>query len=212
MIKKIKIIKILLLLFLIIGMFFVFNFLSYKMPAPVLDSVPWFVSRSAGITAYLLMFFIIILGTGMTTGIIYELISPPLSWSIHKYLSISLGLTLLLHISSLLFDKFINFSLLDLLIPFHASFRPLYVGFGVFGFYLLLIIILSSLLVRSKFSFFWRSAHYLTYSLFIFSFFHGILTGTDTKFLPMQIMYWSTGIIFFALLVLRFIFYQRDKS
>jgi len=187
------------------------DFLSAKVSAPALSSVPWYIVRSAAITAYLLMFFIIVLGTGMTTGIVYEKISPPTAWSIHKYLSISLGLTLLVHITSLLFDKFINFNISDILIPFLSSYRPLFVALGIIGFYTMLIIVISSLLMRLKFSFFWRVTHYATYPLFIFSFTHGVLTGTDTKTLPMQIIYWSTGFIFAILVIYRFIFYRRDR-
>ena len=174
-------------------------------------SLPWYVARSAGITAYLLMFLIIVLGEGMTTGFAYALMTPVKAWVIHKYLGIAFGVTLLVHILSLLFDKFISFNLSDVLVPYSSSYQTNYVGLGIFGFYLVLAIILSSLLVRLRFPFFWRYVHFLVYPLFVLSFIHGVSIGTDTGTSIMQIMYSMTGTIFILLLLYRWRFHLSRK-
>lgn len=175
------------------------------------SKLPWYLARSAGNTSFGLMFLIILLGTGMTTGLVYELITPMKAWNIHKYLSISLGLTLLVHVVSLLFDRYMNFQVVEILVPFVSRFKPLSVGLGITGFYLMLIMVLSSLLIRLKYPFFWRYFHYAVYPMFIFSFLHGVLTGTDSSSWGMQIVYWVTGLIYVSLLVYRFIFYKLNK-
>jgi hypothetical protein len=167
-------------------------------------SVPWYVARAAGIVAYILIFLIVVLGTGMTTGYIYNYINPVKSWLIHKYLSLALGLTLLTHIVSLLFDKFINFNLLDVLIPFASSYKPIFLSLGILGFYLLLVIIFTSVWFRLKYKRAWRFVHYFTYALFIASLIHGLLIGTDSTAIWMQIIYVSTGLIFLGLVIYRF--------
>jgi predicted ferric reductase len=169
--------------------------------------LPWQISRAAGITSYLLMFLIVILGTGMTTAFIYKYLSPVKAWLVHKYLSLALGLALIFHIFSLLFDKFINFTLLDLLLPFFSDFKPWFLSLGIFAFYVLLLIIFTSLWSRIKYQRIWRGIHYLTYLFFLFSFIHGLFIGTDSSTLAMQIIYGVSGLIFLSLLLYRFVIY-----
>lgn len=181
--------------------------------AKQLSQLPWYITRASAITAYLLMFVIIVIGTGMTTGFIYNLINPVEAWSIHKSLSLSLGVTVLLHISSLLFDKYINFRLIDILVPFASKVMPLYVALGVFAFYLLLIIIFTSLLIRLRVPYLWRKLHYLVYLLFALSTLHGLLTGSDSKTLTMKIIYLTAGAIFVLIIGYRSVFhYVRVKT
>jgi methionine sulfoxide reductase heme-binding subunit len=174
--------------------------------------LPWYISRSAAISSFVLMFLIIMLGTFMVTGFIYELISPARAWIIHKFLSISLGLTLLVHIMALLFDQYMAFKVPDILIPFFSGYKPLFLSLGITGFYILLVVVLGSLLIRLKFSYFWRATHYLVYPLFIFSLVHGIFMGPDNKFLATQLLYGITGTIFLIAVAYRFIFFRRSKS
>ncbi len=171
----------------------------------MISSIPWFITRSAGITSYLLMFLIVFLGTGMTTGYIYKYINPVKAWMIHKYLSLALGVTLLTHMSSLLFDKFINFGFKDILIPFAANYNSLFLSLGIFGFYILLVIIFTSLWFILKYKRTWRSIHYFVYALFIFSLIHGFFMGSDSSTLSMRIIYTVTGAIFLILLIYRFV-------
>jgi predicted ferric reductase len=190
--------------------YFVFN-ISIILSISQGISTPWYIARAAGIASYILMFLVIILGTGMTTGYIYKYINPVKAWVIHKYLSISLSFTLLAHIISLTFDRFINFSWLDVLIPFSSTFKPLFLSFGIFGFYTLIVIIVSSLLFRIKYKKTWRGIHYAVYPLFIFSFIHGTFIGTDSKTIGMQIIYWGTGLVFLGLILYRFLFKKIIK-
>lgn len=169
-------------------------------------SLPWYVTRASAITAYLLMFMAIIWGAGMTTGLIYRLANPVKAWLIHKYISVGLGAMVLVHMISLLFDEYLEFSVRHLLIPFASGFKPLYLTLGIASFYVLLIIVLSSLLFRLRWPRLWRAIHYLTYPLFVATLFHGLYIGTDSQSQAMQSVYWSTGIIFTGLLAVRFIY------
>lgn len=169
------------------------------------SSQPWYVARAAGLVAYFLMFLVIMLGTGMTTSYIYRYINPVKAWLIHKYLSLALGVTLLTHIIALSLDKFINFSWLDILVPFVSRYKTLFLSAGILGFYVLIIVIFTSLFFRLKYKKTWRGIHYAVYPLFIFSLFHGVFIGTDTLAVGAQILYYITGLIFFSLVFYRFI-------
>ncbi len=175
-----------------------------------MNTTPWFISRAAAIISFVLMFLVVLIGTGMTTSYSYRIFNPVMSWLTHKYLSIALGVTLLVHIFSLIFDKFINFGLLDVLVPFHSNFQPVYLSLGMAGFYILLIIMATSIFLRIKTPKFWRATHYLVYPMFTFSLLHGLFIGTDSKLLFMKLLYGSTGLIFVMLVVYRFVLYRRN--
>lgn len=175
-------------------------------------SFPWYIARASGITAYILMFLVVIIGTGLTSRYTYKIFNPVKAWVIHKYLSLALGVAVITHIVSLLFDKFISLGFLEVLIPFYASYRPVLLSLGIFAFYLLILIVVSSLLFRIRYARSWRFIHYFTYTLFILSFVHGVLIGTDSRNPVMQGVYWFTGILFFISAVYRFLLSRRKNN
>lgn len=169
-------------------------------------NLPWYITRAAAITAFVLMFFVIFWGTGMTTGYIYRFSNPVEAWVVHKYISIGMGVMVLVHMVSLLFDKYMNFSLWQLFVPYASAFKPIYLSLGIIGFYLLVLIIFSSLLARLSWPKFWRGMHYLVYPLFIISLVHGLYTGSDSGSVALQSVYWVTGSSFLLLVAYRFIY------
>lgn len=163
------------------------------------SKIPWYLVRTAGIASYVLMFLVVALGIGMSSGLAYDLAPPVKAWNIHRYLSISLGFTLLVHVISLLFDHFVSFNLIGILIPFMSGYKPAFVGLGIISLYLLLLIMLSSLFFRLRYSFIWRFLHWAVYPMFVFSLIHGIYTGTDSRSLGMLVLYYASGLIFCVL-------------
>jgi predicted ferric reductase len=176
-----------------------------------ISSLPWYITRAAGLSAYVLMFLIVVLGVGMTTGYIYKFINPVKAWLTHKYLSLALGLLILTHMTALLFDNFVNLGLKDILIPFYSSFSPLFLSLGILGFYILLVVIFTSIWFRLKYKRTWRNVHYFVYGLFAFSLVHGFFMGTDSRALIMQAVYISTSLIFLLILIYRFIIRPLKK-
>jgi len=174
---------------------------------------PWYFSRSSGIVSYLLLFLLIVSGIGIKTSLSFRLMDPTTAWVSHRLIAITLTFAITIHLISLLFDEFLKFTIIDLLVPFASSHEPLYVGLGVIGFYAFLAIIISSFFFIHKTPKIWRILHYLTYPVFILIFLHGILAGTDTSTNIMQNIYWSTGIIVGILVMYRlFISYKLTKK
>ncbi len=170
-----------------------------------LASTPWFVTRSAAIASFSLLFLMIVMGETMASGKLYDFIAPPRAWLMHKYLGVSFGLAVLTHLVSLLFDNFLPMNIWNVLVPFHESvYRPFPVALGIIGFYLIAIILISSLISRFQHSVWWKKLHFLTYLLFVMGLFHGFLAGTDSLNWFMLFFYGVTGMIFCWLLVQRF--------
>lgn len=170
-------------------------------------SIPWYLSRSSAIAAYLLLFCIVVWGMGMAVGLTYKFVDPARAWQIHQDMSISFGVLVIIHAFSLLFDSFIGFKILDILLPFYSGFKPVFLSLGIVGFYLLLIIIFTSIFVRLKSPRLWRYSHFLVYPLFIFATMHGLSIGTDSKTMLMQGVYGFASVVFVALLIYRFLIY-----
>ncbi|MFA5886916.1 MAG: ferric reductase-like transmembrane domain-containing protein [Patescibacteria group bacterium] len=166
-----------------------------KTSVPATSLWPWFVARASGIVSYLLLFLLIVSGSGIKTSSLFRLVSPTTAWLNHRYLGIALTFSTLIHLGSLLTDNFLKFTVIDILVPFISSFKPLYLSLGIIGFYLFLAIIIFSIFYMNKLPKIWRVLHYLTYPAFIILFIHGYFIGTDTTTNLMQLIYLTTGII-----------------
>lgn len=108
-----------------------------------------------------------------------------------------------------MFDKFMNLYIFDILVPFRSPHRPLFVALGIFGFYILLLQLATSLYTITKYPRFWRTVHALSFVMFALMFFHGVLIGTDSKQWWALAMYWSSGIAVGAAVVYRLIWKYR---
>lgn len=173
---------------------------------------PWYVTRASGLTAYFLAFLIMVFGIGIQTRLIYKVINPLTALAAHRFVGIALSVTILTHVVSLLFDKFLKFTILDLLVPFASPYKPLLVSLGIIAFYLFSAVIITSLFLRLKWPRFWRLLHYLTYLAFILFFLHGVLIGTDKGVAFMIYSYWITGAIVSVLFVYRLARFFKIKK
>ncbi len=152
-------------------------------------SWPWYITRGAGIVAVILLALLILSGIGLVTGYTFRFFEPLTAWATHKALGLAFGIAVLIHVGALLFDKFVPFSIAAVLFPFISNYRPvtlyghhlgsLYVALGVFAFYGVAIIIISSLLWIDKKPRRWKLLHLLSYLTAICVFFHGLYLGTD---------------------------------
>jgi hypothetical protein len=140
----------------------------------------WYVARSAGIVAYLLLSTSVVLGVLMSAR-------AKFTWprfaveEVHRFLAILTGVFLALHGFALLADRVVPISIRQLVIPFQTSYRPFGVGLGVTSALLLLAVSLSNL-VRKRLPFrVWRRIHYVTLAVWLTATAHGLLSGTDRQ-------------------------------
>jgi sulfoxide reductase heme-binding subunit YedZ len=141
----------------------------------------WYISRSAGIVAYLLLSGSVAWGLILTTKIIKDLAPPPAVLAVHNAVSwVAIGLGIL-HAASLMFDTYYSYRIWDLLIPFTGPYRPGWVGLGTLSFY---VMVLASVTFtwRNKIGMrIFRLIHYLTFPLYGIVTVHGLMAGTDSS-------------------------------
>jgi methionine sulfoxide reductase heme-binding subunit len=144
-------------------------------------SIYWYLTRSTGAVALLLLSFAIVLGV-----LDVQRWSTP-RWprfvldSLHRNVSLLAMVFLCLHILTSVLDSFAPISLIDAFVPFVGSYRPFWLGLGAIAFDLLLAVTITSLL-RQRMGFaVWRAIHWLTYASWPIALLHGFGTGSDVK-------------------------------
>ncbi|HEY3310526.1 MAG TPA: hypothetical protein VGK00_02695 [Anaerolineales bacterium] len=172
----------------------------------------WYLSRGSAFAAMTLLWLSMALGIAITNKMARIWPGAPAAFAIHEYVSL-LGLAFaIFHALVLLGDRYIKFSLFQVLVPFTATpYRPVLVGLGQLGFYVWLLVSIS-FYVRSKIGpKTWRAIHYISFLSYAVALYHGITSGTDTKVLWAQLYYWISGGSLLFLLVYRIIMTVANK-
>lgn len=166
----------------------------------------WYLSRATAFVSLSLLWLSMALGLGITNRMARLWPGPPAAFAIHEYVSL-LGLAFAaVHGLVLLGDRYINFKLSQVLIPFAAvNYRPFWVGVGQLGFYLWVIVALSFYIRELIGQKAWRLIHYLSFAMYIMGIFHGLFSGTDGTSGWAHIYYWTSFgsllFLFFARIV-----------
>ncbi len=152
-----------------------------------IDSL-WYLARGTGVVCLVMMTVSMVLGIGSRSGRPAFGLPRFAVALVHRNASlIALGLVLL-HMTSLFFDPYAQLKLLDLVIPFKAVYRPLWLGLGTLAADILLVVVLTSLWrarigVRT-----WRTIHWVSYGLWPAAWLHGLNTGSDSESLWMRLV------------------------
>ena len=89
---------------------------------------------------------------------------------------------------SLFFDPYAQLRLADLVLPFGAAYRPLWLGLGTLAADVMFLIVATSLL-RSRIGVrVWRTVHWLSYGLWPAAWLHGFFTGSDSDELWLRLV------------------------
>jgi sulfoxide reductase heme-binding subunit YedZ len=157
-------------------------------PAAVGPSTYWYLTRSTGAVAMLL------LSIAMALGVLdVQRWSTP-RWprfvvdSIHRNAALLALVFLVLHILTSVLDGFAPIGLLDAVVPFVGTYRPFWLGLGAVAFDLIVAVILTSLL-RARMGYAsWRAIHWLTYASWPIALLHGFGAGSDANNAWLQIL------------------------
>jgi predicted ferric reductase len=162
----------------------------------------WYLSRATAFVSLSLLWLSMALGLTITNKMARLWPGAPAAFAIHEYVSL-LGLAFaVFHAIVILGDHYINFTLLQLFVPFSTKdYRPFWVGMGQIAFYTWAIIAATFYirpLIGQKS---WRFLHYGSFGMYLLGIFHGIFSGTDTSTGWAQNYYWySAGILVFLLM------------
>lgn len=163
------------------------------LPLTAHTSAYWYMARSGGIIAYLLLWLSVVWGLALSTKITNRLMLGPFAYGLHEFISILTIVFAMVHSLVLLGDSYVHFSLFNLVIPFTASYQPLWTGLGTIGFYLIAALTASFYLRQHLGQKTWRALHYLTFLGYGLVLVHGLMSGSDSSLTPVKLMYLGTG-------------------
>jgi predicted ferric reductase len=152
----------------------------------------WYLARGGGLVAYALLGASTVWGLAASTRLLGRWPAPGWTLDLHRFIG---GLAVAftgIHLAGLMADSYVQFRMLDLLIPFVTRWRPAAVAWGVIGLYLLLAVELTSLARRRLPYRLWRRVHLASFPLLVAGTAHLLTAGTDRATRPVVAMVGTT--------------------
>ena len=168
-----------------------------------LDSVQlwWYVTRASGIIAYLLLWFSMVLGLGVASKFFDHLLDRIFTYDFHQFISLLSIAFVVLHVVVLLLDRYLPYSVWQILVPFISPYRPIWVGIGVIAFYLIVLVTVTFYIKKQIGMRLFRIIHILSLLGYVGATFHGIYAGTDSALPSMMLLYEGTALVVLFLTV-----------
>lgn len=164
----------------------------------------WYAARASGVAAYVVLSLVVSLGLGLG-GKVQNTRWPRFSIEdIHRFGGLLVGSLIGIHVLTIAADSFLPFSVTQLLVPFTASYRPLWTGLGIAAAELLLALAITNHYRRRLPYRFWRTAHYLNFAVWTLASVHGLMSGTDRGAVWLAVVYGLAVATVVMLLLWRF--------
>lgn len=169
---------------------------------PVENPSAWYASRASGLVAFALLYVSIFLGLTLRIPLLRKIFSPVYSLKIHCWISVQALLFAFFHAIVLIFDKWLGFKLSALFVPFASTYKPNLTALGVFGFYLMVILVITSYSRKLMSQKIWRAVHFTNLVLYFIVFFHALYLGTDLKIeIFRNIFVWANAFLVLLMLI-----------
>ena len=161
----------------------------------------WYLTRAAGLMGYFLIWLSTAWGLVVSSKILDPVMERTFTYDFHEYLS-WLGLAFIAaHVIVLMADKYLPYTIWQVLIPFLSPYRPLWVGIGVIAFYLFLLVTITFYLKAKIGAEAFRKIHYLSLVAYFGATLHGLYAGTDSVLPIANLLYKGTFLITLFLVV-----------
>jgi sulfoxide reductase heme-binding subunit YedZ len=153
------------------------------------NAIDWYAARSAGVVAYCL------LTGGVLLGVLLAGRARLPRWpqfavtDVHRYVALLTGAFVVLHVYTLLLDRYVHTSLVAVLVPGASSYRPFWVALGTVALELLAAVGVSNLFRKRLGHALWRRIHYLTFAVWAAATAHGVGAGTDAGAEWLRLLY-----------------------
>jgi predicted ferric reductase len=140
----------------------------------------WYLARTAGVVAYVLLWLSVALGVAIKNKLAQVWLGGPTAVDLHQFTSLLALTVAVFHALILLGDRYANYSLAQIAIPFALPGRQsLWFGLGQIGIYLMIPVAFSFYARRFIGFKFWRLIHYASFVVYFAVTAHGLFSGTD---------------------------------
>ncbi len=144
------------------------------------ESMLWYLGRGSGLVAEVVLTLVVVLGAvSSVAGGRNPIQRRLLLQGLHRQLTLAGLVLLVVHIVTLVMDRYVDLDVLDVFVPFGSSYRTLWLGLGTLAVDALIAIVVTSLLRHRMSIRLWRGTHLLSYAAWAMAVGHGIMAGTD---------------------------------
>ncbi|MGI3226873.1 ferric reductase-like transmembrane domain-containing protein [Streptomyces sp. GTA36] len=154
----------------------------------------WYASRAGGTLALILLTATVVLGIASGGRTAPRRIGRFEVGLLHRNLSLLTLVFLAVHVVTAVLDPFVHLSWAVSVVPFGASYRPLWLGLGTVALDLVLAVLVTSVLRRRLGLRRWKAVHWLAYAAWPLALFHSAGSGTDTR-LPLQLWLYAACLV-----------------
>lgn len=176
------------------------------------NQVWWYLSRSSGMVAWILLVGSLLLGVLLVTRALKPMDRPAWLLALHRWVSGLAVIATALHLGALVADNYVDFTLVDLLVPFASRWKPEALALGVVAMYLLVLVQVTSLLMARIPKRLWRGIHFSSYAMVWLVTVHAGMAGTDVKQRIYQLVALLLTIVAVTAAVLRIIIGRRGAG
>lgn len=153
----------------------------------------WYLSRSAGFVAYLLLWGSVVWGLLLSSKIGKGRLKPAALLDAHQFLSsLAVGFAAF-HGLILMGDRYLSFPLSAVLLPFAGSYKPALVAAGQIGAWLSLLLVVSFYVRRRLGQKTWRALHFASFAAFAAALLHSVLIGSESGLPWAGVLYAATA-------------------
>jgi len=145
----------------------------------VTDPILWLLGRGTGVVLLALFTATTVLGVLSTRRGFHPLWPRFVTQELHRALSGVSVVVLLGHVASAVVDEYVDIRWWQAILPFGATYKPLYLSLGALALDLLAIVVLTSIARGRLTERTWRVVHRAAYASWAVSVVHGVGMGTD---------------------------------
>ena len=155
--------------------------MTLALASTVGPSAYWYLTRASGTVALILLTLSVALGVLDVEQYSTPRVPRFVVDGVHRTASLLAVVFLLVHILTSALDSFASIPLIDAIVPFAGTYRPLWLGLGAASFDLVLAIMITSVARRRLGYRAWRLTHWLAYASWPIALLHALGTGSDVK-------------------------------
>ena len=143
------------------------------------EQIWWYVARSGGILAWVLVTLSILWGLALSTKVLGKRNVPAWLLDLHRWFAALSVVFTAIHVVALVADSYVYFGWSEIFVPMASTYEPGGVAWGIVAFYLLIAIQVSSLMMRKLPRKIWKYIHFSSFVVFAVATLHGQRAGTD---------------------------------
>ncbi len=141
----------------------------------------WFANRGSGVVLLAVLTFSTLLGVLSTSRAGSRAWPRFLTQGLHRNVALLAVVLTVVHAATAVVDEYVDIRWWQAVVPFGATYKPLWLSLGTIAFDLMIAVALTSLLRRRMRHGLWRAIHLMAYVTFTLGVVHGLGIGTDAS-------------------------------